>query len=123
MFVDKMINIHPSLLPEYKGLDTHKRVLKDKKVIHGASVHAVNKFIDGGSILCRGFVPVLKKDNEITLAKRVMEIEIIIYPYSIAAILSGAVSLYQGSWVDGTADHDFPNLDFKKNYHHLTFEI
>tara|TARA_E500000331_G_C17160666_1_gene671579 strand:- start:168 stop:875 length:708 start_codon:yes stop_codon:yes gene_type:complete len=121
-FSDKLINIHPSLLPNYKGLHTHKRVLGNKDSIHGASVHAVNEILDSGQILCQGKVPVLKTDKEYHLAKRVMEIEIVIYPYSIAAILSGKVKLVNGYWEKGLLDETFPKFIFYRNYHHPLFK-
>ena len=122
VFFDKIINIHPSLLPKYKGINTHKRVLDDKNEVHGASVHAVNKSLDGGSVLCQGFVPILPTDDEYKLAKRVMEIETSIYPQSIAAVLSGAVKLVNGNWKSATPDDDFPELSFHSIYRHPAFE-
>jgi len=65
---------------------------------------------------------VLKSDNEHNLAKRVMEIETIIYPHSIAAIMSGKVNLINGNWNDGSIDEDFPQLDFHRSYRHPLFK-
>ena len=121
-FSDKLINIHPSLLPKYKGLNTHRRVLEGKNDIHGASVHAVSKFLDEGSVLCQGFVPILPTDDENVLAKRVLEIETTIYPQSIAAILSGSMKLVGGNWKSDIPDDDFPQINFQSIFRHPAFE-
>ena len=122
VFNNRIINIHPSLLPDYKGLKTHERVLQDTKKRHGATVHSVNKILDGGSVLCQGIVPVHEEDNEYTLAKRVMEVETFIYPHSIAAILSGKVKILDGNWTEGSMDKDFPKFNFQRNYFHPSFK-
>ena len=121
-FPDMLVNIHPSLLPKYKGLNTHKRALEDNSKVHGASVHAVNKFLDEGSVLCQGVVPILPTDNEYDLAKRVMEVEVIIYPKSIAAILSGGIKLIAGNWKKDIPDGDFPQINFESIFRHSLFE-
>ena len=114
----KLINIHPSLLPDYKGLKTHERVIKKSEKFHGASVHAVNEFVDGGNVLCQGVVPVYQSDTPEILARRVMDIETIIYPKSIAAILSSKVKLVNGEWKINAPDKDFPRFDFFRKYNH-----
>ena len=65
---DRMINIHPSLLPSYKGLDTHERALADGVKIHGCSVHFVRHDVDAGPIIAQAAVPVLESDDAETLA-------------------------------------------------------
>jgi phosphoribosylglycinamide formyltransferase-1 len=82
-FQGKMINIHPSLLPKYKGLNTHKRVLENADKEHGASVHFVIPELDSGMVIIQGIVPVIANDTEKTLTKRVHEIEHIIYPKAV----------------------------------------
>jgi len=79
----KILNIHPSLLPKYKGLDTHKKVLESNDNLHGASVHFVTSELDGGPIIIQGKINVTDKDSEDSLKKRVHEIEYQIYPIAI----------------------------------------
>ena len=74
-FESRVINIHPSLLPKYPGLDTHARALKAGDRWHGCSVHFVNESLDGGPLIARGIVPVLDEDTEATLADRVLATE------------------------------------------------
>ncbi len=76
----KMINIHPSLLPRYKGLHTHRRVLEAGEKEHGLTIHYVTADLDSGPILRQVKVPVLDDDDESTLAARVLEQEHIAYP-------------------------------------------
>ena len=85
-FQNKLINIHPSLLPKYKGLHTHKRALADKQIEHGASVHFVIPELDAGRIIIQGVVPVRLNDTEEILADRVHRIEHIIYPKAVKLI-------------------------------------
>lgn len=80
---NKIINIHPSLLPEYKGLNTHKRVLDDHKKLSGCTTHIVEEELDAGPILIQATVPVKSDDNEDSLAKRVLIMEHIIYPLTL----------------------------------------
>jgi phosphoribosylglycinamide formyltransferase-1 len=82
-FNGKLINIHPSLLPKYKGLHTHKRALENGDTEHGASVHFVIPELDSGSIILQGVVPIKPNDTEEDLANRVHQIEYIIYPKAI----------------------------------------
>lgn len=76
----RMINIHPSLLPAYPGLDTHARALADGAVEHGCTVHLVTAGVDEGPILGQARVPVLPGDDEVTLAARVLTAEHKLYP-------------------------------------------
>lgn len=87
---DRMINIHPSLLPAYKGLHTHERALADGAKRHGCSVHLVCSDVDDGPIIAQATVPVLKSDTAETLAARVLDAEHKIYPRALAALASGA---------------------------------
>jgi len=82
-FKGKLINIHPSLLPKYKGLHTHKRAIEDGETEHGASVHFVIPELDAGNVILQGVVPVKPNDTEESLAERVHLIEHIIYPQAI----------------------------------------
>lgn len=74
-FPDRILNIHPSLLPKYKGLHTHQRALDAGDTEHGASVHLVNAELDAGQILAQARVPVLPGDNAEVLAARVLAVE------------------------------------------------
>ena len=80
----RMINIHPSLLPAYKGLHTHERAIADKAEKHGCSVHLVTPELDGGPVLLQAEVPVLADDTPDTLAARVLKEEHRIYPQALA---------------------------------------
>jgi phosphoribosylglycinamide formyltransferase-1 len=88
-YKNRLINIHPSLLPKYKGLHTHKRALEDQQKEHGASVHFVIPKLDAGPVILQGVVPVKKGDSEESLAKRVHQIEHIIYPQAIKRLIEG----------------------------------
>ena len=79
----KILNIHPSLLPKYKGLDTHRRVIDDKEKYHGASVHFVTPDLDNGPIIIQGKVEINSSDTEDMLKERVHKIEYEIYPLAI----------------------------------------
>ena len=87
-FNGKIINIHPSLLPKYKGLNTHRRVIENKEDYTGCTVHFVNSKLDSGKIIFQKKIKIFKKDNEKTLAQRVLSEEHKIYPKAIMKILS-----------------------------------
>ena len=99
-FQGRLINIHPSLLPKYKGLHTHKRALEDyalgKSEKHGASVHFVIPELDAGTVILHGEVPILSNDTEETLAERVHKIEHIIYPTAVKWLANGDLTLERG---------------------------
>jgi len=92
-FVDRwsgrMINIHPALLPQFKGLDTHRRALEAGVEEHGATVHFVSVGMDEGPVIVQRAVPVLKSDTEATLAARVLEVEHQIYPQALRLVAEG----------------------------------
>jgi formyltetrahydrofolate-dependent phosphoribosylglycinamide formyltransferase len=75
----RIINIHPSLLPKYKGLNTHKRVLENKEAYHGCTVHQVNESIDSGKLIAQYKIKIYDNDNEETLSKRLLLKEHILY--------------------------------------------
>ncbi|MEC9190211.1 MAG: phosphoribosylglycinamide formyltransferase [Pseudomonadota bacterium] len=75
----RIINIHPSLLPKYKGLNTHKRVLENKEAYHGCTVHQVNEGIDSGKLIAQYKIKIYDNDNEETLSKRLLQKEHILY--------------------------------------------
>jgi phosphoribosylglycinamide formyltransferase-1 len=86
---DRMINIHPSLLPEFRGLDTHGRALEAGVEQAGCTVHFVRADVDSGPIVLQATVPVLPGDSEDTLAARVLEQEHILYPKALRLVLEG----------------------------------
>ena len=83
----RMLNIHPSLLPLFRGLDTHARALEAGVCVHGATVHEVTQALDSGAILGQAAVPVLAGDTASTLAARVLEREHVLYPRVLAAFI------------------------------------
>ena len=115
-FAGRMLNIHPSLLPKYPGLHTHRRVLEAGDAEHGASVHFVTTELDGGPVVLQARVPVLPGDDEAMLAQRVLVQEHRIYPLAIRWFaegrlrLDGGVVRFDGRplaaplFVNGTAD-------------------
>ena len=84
----KLINIHPSLLPSFRGIDTHERALERGVRIHGCTVHFVNAELDGGPIIAQTAVPVLPDDTAEILSERVLEAEHSLYPNALALIAS-----------------------------------
>jgi phosphoribosylglycinamide formyltransferase-1 len=87
----RLINIHPSLLPKYKGLNTHQLAIENKDKVHGASVHYVSFELDSGPIVIQAEVPVLTTDTAETLAARVLNEEHIIYPMAIKMHVEGRI--------------------------------
>jgi len=79
-FAGKILNIHPSLLPKFPGLNTHQKAIDSKEKYHGASVHFVTEELDGGPVISQEIVEVDSKDTEHSLAKKVLEKEHILYP-------------------------------------------
>lgn len=89
----RMINIHPALLPAYRGLDTHRRALADGVKIHGCTVHLVVPAMDEGPILAQAAVTVLDTDTPESLADRVLEQEHRLYPDALARFASGGLTI------------------------------
>jgi phosphoribosylglycinamide formyltransferase 1 len=90
----RLVNIHPSLLPKYPGLNTHRRALADDERTHGASVHFVTEQLDGGPVIVQGAFSVRADDTAESLAERVMQdIELKIYPQALAWLARGDVTL------------------------------
>ena len=87
-FKGKILNIHPSLLPKYKGLNTHERAIKNKDKYSGCTVHFVNSKLDSGKIINQKKVKISKFDNSKTLAKKILIEEHKLYPAAITKILS-----------------------------------
>lgn len=89
----RMLNIHPSLLPKYQGLNTHQRALEAGDAEHGASIHFVTEELDGGPVFLQAPVPVLPDDTADTLAARVLEQEHRLYPEAIRWFAQGRIRL------------------------------
>jgi len=92
----RMINIHPSLLPSFRGLATHRQALAAGVRVHGATVHFVSSAVDGGAIIAQAVVAVRSDDTEQTLAARVLEQEHRLLPRCVRLLLEGAVVLRDG---------------------------
>ena len=95
----RMVNIHPALLPAFKGLDTHARAIRAGVRIHGCSVHFVTPEMDDGPIIAQAAVPVMVGDNEDTLAARVLRVEHRIYPLALGLVAEGKASMEKGHTV------------------------
>ncbi|RKG37815.1 phosphoribosylglycinamide formyltransferase [Acinetobacter rongchengensis] len=87
----KMVNIHPSLLPNYKGMHTHQRVLNTGDLLHGCTVHYVTAELDAGQALTQGVLKVAQHDNVASLAKRIHVLEHLIYPQAVEWICNGTI--------------------------------
>jgi len=87
-FSGKVINIHPSLLPKYKGLNTHERVIKNNEKYSGCTVHYVNEKLDSGKIIMQKRVKILKNDTIYSLKKRILKNEHQLYPVAIKKIFN-----------------------------------
>ena len=87
-FKGKILNIHPSLLPKYKGLNTHKRVLNNKEEYSGCTVHFVNSRLDSGKIILQKKVKISKKETEVSLAKKILVQEHKLYPKAILKVFN-----------------------------------
>lgn len=89
----RMINIHPALLPAFKGLDTHRRALEAGLRVHGCTVHFVTPAMDDGPIIAQAAVPVLTGDDEAALAARVLRAEHQLYPLALKLVAEGKVAM------------------------------
>ena len=90
-WLNRHLNIHPSLLPAFKGLDAHARVLASGVTLTGCTVHFVRPAMDEGPIVAQAAVPVLADDTHDSLAARVLEAEHRLYPHALKLVASGAV--------------------------------
>lgn len=98
----RMLNIHPSLLPLHRGLHTHRRALEAGDRMHGASIHFVTEELDGGPVILQARVPVLRDDDEQSLARRVQAREHEVYPRVVDWIASGRLRWRDDApWLDG----------------------
>lgn len=101
-FADKVINIHPSLLPKYKGLNTHQRAIDAQETHHGASVHLVTPELDDGPVIIQGRLAIQADDTAETLQKRIHPLEHKIYPQAVKWIASGDIKIDQGKVTETT---------------------
>ncbi len=92
-FKNKIINIHPSLLPKYPGLDTHNSVLKNGDLKHGVTIHFVNEVLDGGQIIAQGELSVNPNETEKQLKRRIHSIEHILLPKIISKFADGSIDV------------------------------
>ncbi|CAN7183387.1 phosphoribosylglycinamide formyltransferase [Pseudomonas sp. LjRoot71] len=100
-YAGRLLNIHPSLLPKYKGLHTHQRALDAGDTEHGCSVHFVSEELDGGPLVVQAVVPVQSDDSPSSLAQRVHEQEHVIYPLAVRWFAEGRLQLAaQGAMLD-----------------------
>jgi phosphoribosylglycinamide formyltransferase-1 len=107
----RVLNIHPALLPAFKGLDTHKRALQAGAKIHGATAHFVVPEMDSGPIIAQGAVTVRHNDTEETLASRVLKVEHRIYPLALKLLAEGRLQVIDGRClIDGIPVPDTKNL-------------
>jgi phosphoribosylglycinamide formyltransferase 1 len=103
-FAGRMLNIHPSLLPKYPGLHTHRRVLQAREHEHGATVHFVTEQLDGGPPVIQARIAVTAADDEASLAARVQTLEHRIYPLAVRWFCEGRLRCEDGrAWLDGKA--------------------
>lgn len=103
-WTNRMINIHPALLPAFKGLATHERALEEGVKLHGATVHYVSAEMDDGPIIIQGAVPVLDQDTPDSLAARVLQVEHQIYPKALEMVASGQAKISGGTKVTTGSD-------------------
>ncbi|EKT56335.1 phosphoribosylglycinamide formyltransferase [Providencia sneebia] len=99
----KMLNIHPSLLPKYPGLHTHRKALENGDQEHGTSVHFVTEELDGGPVILQARIPILAEDTEENLIERVKEQEHHIYPKVVQWFVTGRLTMKDNhAYLDGT---------------------
>lgn len=95
-FDGRIINIHPSLLPKYKGLDTHQRALSAGDTTHGVSVHLVTAGLDEGPVIAQASIPIMAGDDENSLSTRLLPVEHELYALVVKGLISGALTLSDG---------------------------
>ena len=101
-YAGKLINIHPSLLPAYKGMHTHQRAMDAGEPLHGSSVHFVNSQLDGGPVVLQARLPILPSDSVESLELRIKTKEHLIYPTAISWLAEGRIELKDGAiYMDG----------------------
>ncbi len=102
-YAGRLLNIHPSLLPKYPGLNTHRQVLEIGDAEHGTSVHFVTDELDGGPVILQAKVPVFEGDSEEDVTARVQAQEHAIYPLVVSWFVDGRLAMRDGTaWLDGS---------------------
>lgn len=110
-YLGRLINIHPSLLPDFRGLHTHERALESAVQVHGCSVHFVIPELDAGPLIVQAEVPVWPDDTPETLARRVQIQEHRIYPLAVRWLAEGRVCMREGcTWMDGRPLEQTPRI-------------
>ena len=101
-FDGRIINIHPSLLPKYKGLNTHQRALAAGDTRHGVSVHLVTAGLDEGPVMAQASIPILAGDDENSLASRLLDVEHELYALVVKGLMTGVLTLDDGKpkWLE-----------------------
>lgn len=99
IWAGRIINIHPSLLPLFRGLDTHAKALESGMRVHGCTVHFVTAGMDEGPIIAQAAVPILPDDNEDALSLRVLKVEHQLYPLTLRLVAQGKARMENGSAV------------------------
>ncbi|HTE39315.1 MAG TPA: phosphoribosylglycinamide formyltransferase [Steroidobacteraceae bacterium] len=113
-FLGRLVNIHPSLLPKYPGLYTHRRALEAGDREHGVTVHFVTEDLDAGPLIAQARVPIVVGDTEAVLSARVQQAEHILYPHAVDWLARGRVLMRDGvAWMDGKALIVAPVVDMK----------
>ncbi len=108
---ERLINIHPALLPAFKGLDTHRRALEAGAKVHGATVHFVVAEMDAGPIIAQGAVTILPGETEQSLGQRVLAVEHHIYPLALKQVAEGRITVVDGRCLlDGVPVPDAASL-------------
>ncbi len=108
---DRLLNVHPSLLPAFKGIDTHQRAIDSGVRMHGCTVHFVRAAVDEGPIIAHGAVPVLHGDTAETLSERLLPVEHQVYPMALRLVASGRTRIVNGRVeIDGEQPSPIPPL-------------
>jgi phosphoribosylglycinamide formyltransferase 1 len=110
-FSGRILNIHPSLLPAFRGMDAHERAIVEGVRLHGASVHFVTDGVDEGPVIAQAAVPVLPGDEAEALAARVLAVEHKLYPHALALVASGAVRWSGGNVVHANGGGGSPETE------------
>jgi len=101
-YATRLINIHPSLLPKYPGLNTHRQVLENGDNVHGTTVHFVTDELDGGPVILQAQIPVFEGDSEEDITARVQTQEHAIYPLVVSWFVEGRLAMQENkAWLDG----------------------
>ena len=117
-FAGRLINIHPSLLPDFKGLDTHQRAIEAQAKYHGATVHLVTTEVDEGPVILQAQLSILPEDDANRLAARVLQLEHRLYPFVLKCICEGHLTLFADRVTWHNPNHAL-QLATSDNYHDL----